>query len=119
MTEIKLDVQQTKILRENFLLELKMACKIQVEKVKNINWTTTEINLFVEALTNEEFRFGECLKSKKCILRNLKVSTARLTEEKFIERNQRWLRNACFRHNEVTNQIQHIKKDVEGNDRLP
>ena len=52
ITEMKLDVQQTKILRENFLLKLKMASKIQV---KSRNWTTTEINLLVEALTNEEF----------------------------------------------------------------
>ena len=97
---IKLDKKwlKTKILREKFLMKLKMACKIQV---KSRNWTTTEINLFVEALTKEECRFGECL--KKCISRNLKVSTARLTKEKFIERIQICLQNACFRHKEVTN----------------
>ena len=42
--------------------------------------------------------------SKKYISRKLQISTARLTEEKFIERNQICcLRNACFRHKEVTN----------------
>ena len=34
ITEMKLDVQQTKILRENFLLKLKMDCKIQVQPLR-------------------------------------------------------------------------------------
>ena len=56
MTEITIDVQQIKILRENLLLKLK--------QIKSRNSATTETKLFVQRLPDEEFPFGEWLKNK-------------------------------------------------------
>lgn len=90
---MKLDAQQMKILKENLLLKLKMAAS---KKIKSGKWATTETNLFVEVLTDEEFQFGKCftkraikrLTNKKVNREILKIFTAVLAEKEFIEINQ-------------------------------
>ena len=98
------------------------------KKIKSRNWTTTETNLFVEVLTNKELSFGECLE-EKALKRSakqeiLKVFTARITEEEFVEREQQhFLKNGyqmlVVDTKKVTNQLQRNKKGVEENERSP
>ena len=88
MTEITIDVQQIKILRENLLLKLK--------QIKSRNSATTETKLFVQRLPDEEFPFGEWFKNKalkrsanKEVYKEiLEVFNQRLTEEEFVKINR-------------------------------
>lgn len=90
---MKLDAQQMKILKENLSLKLKMAAS---KKIKSGKWATTETNLFVEVLADEEFQFGKCFKkgaikrltNEKLNREILKIFTAVLAEKEFIEINQ-------------------------------